>query len=338
MEESRVETVTLASDLLQGNPLGDPAERPLSVYVPPGYDPDRSQGYPTLLGVVGYTGTGRGLLNVDPFGETIQERMDRLIAAEKAEPALVVLPDCFTRFGGNQYLDSSATGPYMSYLVEEVVPFVSERWNTGRWGVWGKSSGGYGAMVLAMRNPHVFHALADHSGDAGFEYAYLPDFPHALDAFRRAGGPTAWFEAFWEGEQRGRYEDLRVLMILLMAASYSPNPDSPHLGVDLPFDLDTGALREDVWRRWLAHDPVRMVPHHAAALRSLDMVFVDCGLRDEGHLLWGARQLHRALQENEVDHLYEEFDDGHRGLSYRYDRSLPLLTRALAWNGGGDAR
>ena len=103
---------------------------------------------------------------------------------------IVAAPDCFTRVGGNQYINSPSIGRYEDYLLEEVMPFVSARHAVRAWGVFGKSSGGYGAMVLGMRHPEAFRALADHSGDACFELCYLPDFGPALDErFRKGAEP-----------------------------------------------------------------------------------------------------------------------------------------------------
>jgi S-formylglutathione hydrolase FrmB len=316
------------SELLKGNALGDPHDRPLHVYLPPEYDPMRS--YPTLLALAGFTGTGASYFNVDPLGESLDARLDRLIGSGACAPAIVVAPDGFTRLGGNQYINSTATGRYEDYLMKEVVPFVERKYRVLRWGVFGKSSGGYGAMVLAMRNPSVLQAVADHSGDANFELCYLPDFPKALDQFRDAGGPAKWLERYWADSNRHRKKWFEPLNVLAMAAHYSPNPASPHLGIDFPYDLETGKFDAEVWARWQAWDPVRMVATHAKALASLRCIYVDCGTSDEFALQWGARALVTTLRAAGIQVTHEEFDDGHMFVSYRMDRSLPLLVRALS--------
>ena len=147
--------------------------------------------YPCLLAVVGFTGTGGMLFNVDPLGEDLKRRLDRLITSGKCPPVIVAAPDCFTRLGGNQYINSSATGRYEDYLLQEIVPFISSTYGTSHWGVFGKSSGGYGSIILGMRHPDVFKALADHSGDANFELCYIPDVPRrSISSARRAApGP-----------------------------------------------------------------------------------------------------------------------------------------------------
>jgi S-formylglutathione hydrolase FrmB len=329
MSNERLGTVAVhrvASDVLQGNALGDPSERDLHVYLPPGYDPARA--YPALLALVGFGGTGATLFNADPLGEDLRRRMDRLILSGTCPPVLIAAPDCFTRVGGNQYINSTATGRYEDYLTQEIVPFVARTYAVTRWGVFGKSSGGYGSIVLGMRHPAIFEALADHSGDANFELAYLPDFPDALDKYREAGGPARWLERFWADENRHRKKHMKALNVLGMAAHYSPNPKS-ELGIDLPFDLETGAFRYDVWERWRAWDPVNMVPRCEEALRRSRLVYVDCGARDEFSLHWGARALVTAMKRVDLLPHYEEFEDGHMSISYRYDVSVPLLAKAL---------
>jgi len=320
----------LDSRVLAGNPLGDPTRRELWIYLPPGFDPARR--YPTLLAVVGFTGTGASLFNRDPLGEDLRRRLDRLIEAGICPPLLVAAPDCFTRVGGNQYMNSTATGRYQDYLLEEILPFVENHYPVLRWGVFGKSSGGYGAMVLAMGHPDIFQAVADHSGDANFELCYLPDFPAALDAWREAGGPGPWLARFWSDANQHRSKHAKPLNALAMAAHYSPNPASPHLGIDFPFDLETGEFRPEVWSRWQAWDPVRMAADaaQAARLRSLRHIYIDCGIRDEYALHWGARALTARLRGHGLTVDHEEFDDGHMSVSYRYDVSLPRLARALS--------
>ena len=327
-----IERHRLDSKILAGNPLGDPTERDLYVYLPPGYD--RSVRYPAVLAIVGFGGTGGYLFNVDALGEPLDRRLDRLIASGACPPVIVAAPDCFTRIGGNQYINSAGTGRYEDYLVDEIIPFVDAHYSTiprGRWGVFGESSGGYGSIILGMRRPDVFCALADHSGDACFELCYLGDFPAALDAFRAAGGPQAWLDAYWRDVNRHRGKHMKPLNTLGMAAHYSPNPDAPaeHARIDWPFDLATGEFRPAVWERWRAWDPVNMVEAHVDNLRKLRAIFVDCGTADEFALHWGARALVQKLRDHAISVRHEEFDDGHMHIGYRYDASLPFIVQAI---------
>jgi enterochelin esterase-like enzyme len=327
-----VVTHQFESKVLKSNPLKDPYIRDITVYLPPNYSKSNSKGYVTAFGVVGFTGTGAMMFDHDPLVEPLHKRMDRLIRTNKCGPMIIVMVDCFTRVGGNQYINSSATGRYEDYIIDEIVPFIEEEYNVASKAVWGKSSGGYGSIVLGMRHPDVFSALADHSGDSAFEYVYIMDFPKALEAFKEAGGPKKWLDRFWEHpeERKGKYHE--ALNTIGMAAHYSPNPRSKELGMDFPFDLKTGEFRDDIWKKWLELDPVRMVQKYKDNLKKLKFIYIDCGTRDQFNLIWGARILHSKLNKIGIKHHYEEFDDTHTNIQYRYDVSLPLIYKALSKN------
>ena len=126
--------------------------------------------------------------------------VDELFASGECPPAHVVFVDAWTTYGGSQFLNSSGTGPYLDYLCDEVVPFVDARYPTlpgpEHRGLNGKSSGGYGAMVVPMLRPDVFGALASHAGDALFECCYLPNFPQLARKLRDDFDGS--LERFWE--------------------------------------------------------------------------------------------------------------------------------------------
>jgi enterochelin esterase-like enzyme len=157
----RVELVTFESELLAGNPLGDPHVRELPVYVPPGEGP-----FPVLFILAGYTGRGQNYLETHPWRRGIVWHHDKAIVAGEAKPAILVLPDCFTRLGGSQYVNSSAVGPYADHVIDELLPLVDSLYpvHPGARAVLGKSSGGFGALHLAMQRPGYFRACASISG------------------------------------------------------------------------------------------------------------------------------------------------------------------------------
>ncbi len=324
MPAMAVEILEFESRVLRGNPLGDPHVRRVPVYLPPSYPKGR---YPVTYVLTGFTGFGEMLLARGPWQESLPERLDRLIRARKMREAIVVMPDCFTRLGGSQYLNSAATGRYEDHVVGELVPEIDRRFPTNRRrAVLGKSSGGYGAMVLGMRHPGVFQALACHSGDMYFEYCYLPDFPKAADTIRKHGGLAGFLKA-WEKMPKRLAGNLHpAVNTIAMAACYSPRGR----GFDLPFDGKTGEIRPEVWRRWKALDPVEMLDRHARDLKRLRLVFLDCGKRDQFALHHGARIFAAKARRLGVRVAHEEFDDDHTAIQYRYDRSFALLSRALS--------
>jgi S-formylglutathione hydrolase FrmB len=346
------------SRVLRGNPLGDPHVRKVAVWLPPEYDRASAQRFPTLYDLAGFTGSGLSHLNWKPFSENLAERAARLIHDAKMPPVILVLPDCFTALGGNQYVNSSAIGRYADYLTREIVAFVDREFRTlasrDHRGCFGKSSGGYGAIVHGMKYPDTWGAVADHSGDAYFDFVYRCDWPNTLDElakYRRPklkpgaydaekrgaaagldrghddGRVRRFLEAVWKKPKLSRAEGM-ALMNVCMAASYDPHPKAP-LGFRLPTHLDTGEFIAENWKRWLAHDPIHLVATHAKALRSLRGIYIDCGFRDQFHIHYGCRILARRLAQARIPHRYEEFDDDHSDIDYRMDVSLPFLAKAL---------
>jgi S-formylglutathione hydrolase FrmB len=329
----RLDRHTLHSTLLRGNPLGDPHERPLWVYVPPGYD-DGDERYPAVYVIQGYTGHLTMWANRTPFRQPFVETADAVFAGG-APGCVVVYVDAWTAYGGSQFVDSPGTGRYHSYLCDEVVPWVDEHYRTlpdrASRAIAGKSSGGFGAMITPMLRPDLFGALATHAGDSLYELCYVPDFGRAVRQLREYDQDIqAWWADFRGRPAFTKPEDANLLTVLGVSACFSARDDGTP---ELPFDPLTGALRPQVWQRWLDWDPVRMVAGHAEAVRSLRAVWIDAGTSDEYFLDLGAEafraEVARAgLPDDRVR--FELFDAGHGGIDYRYPLSLAWLAERLA--------
>ena len=351
------------SKILADNPLGDPHVRTLAVWLPPQYDEGagktRGKRFPVLYDLVGFTGSGLSHVGWKPFGDNVPERVARLIHQKRMGPAIVVFPDCFTCLGGNQYVNSSAIGRYADYLIAEIIPFVDREFRTlatrDHRGCFGKSSGGYGAIVHGMKYARHWGAIADHSGDAYFDFVYHHDWPNTLNELdkhrepRRKSGPydvlreararqelaeglddgrvKRFLDAVWSKEKLSTAEG-HAIMNICMAATYDPDPTAP-LRFRLPLNLETGERIESRWKNWLKNDPIHMVKKYKANLESLHGIYIDCGSRDQYHIHYGTRILSMRLAEAGIAHTYEEFDDNHSDVDYRMDVSLPFLYKAL---------
>jgi S-formylglutathione hydrolase FrmB len=330
----RLDQHVLTSELLRGNPLGDPHERPLWVYVPPGYADDGTDRFPAVFVIQGYTGQVTMWANRMPFRRPFLETADAAFASGEAPPCIVVYVDAWTAYGGSQFVDSPGTGRYHSYLCDEVVPWVDAHYRTiaapASRAISGKSSGGFGAMITPMLRPDLFGALATHAGDALYEWCYLPEFAEAVRALRDHGGDIwRWWDDFRSRPSFTRPEDEALITTLGCSACFSCDEDGT---VQLPFDPSTGLLRDDVWERWLAWDPVRMADRYADALRSLRAVWIDAGTRDDYFLDVGAEAFRTALDRVGVpdDRVsFELFDATHAAIDYRYPMALTWLARRL---------
>src|SRR3981081_4826059 len=233
-----VARVTIESQALKNNMLGDPSERVIDVYVPAGHD---GQGLPLLVDPVGFTSSGLSHTNWVGFRENMPERLDRLIGERRMAPVVVAFPDCFTRLGGNQYINSASMGAWEDFLLLEMLPAIEQRFRcggAGRRGGFGKSSGGYGAVTHALRHSDIWSAAACHSGDMGFELCYLPDMPAVLRALAGADNSVErWWQQL-ETAQKQPDGSFKVVNALAMAASYDPDP-TQFLGIRLPVTFDT---------------------------------------------------------------------------------------------------
>ena len=335
-----LDSYVVESEVLASNPLGDSPRHPLYVYRPPGIEVRETSDAPAVYDVAsvyviqGFTGQLDRWRAHDPFEPNLVERLDAMFVAGGCPDAVIVFVDAWTSIGGSQFINSAGTGNYLDYLCDEIVPFVDARYPTARdrdrRGIAGKSSGGYGAMVVPMLRPDIFGALASHAGDALFEACYQRDFAVVARALRdRFDGS---FEGLLKAIKESDHFDFgrfgAALNIYAMAKIYSPDASQPS-GVALPFEIATGRLVPEVWERWLAHDPVRMAPRHADTLRSMRRIYLDAGRSDEFFLDLGAQAFAAELTKLGVEHTLELFDGGHSGMAYRYPGAVRELVLAM---------
>jgi hypothetical protein len=330
----RLEATSIESEALRGNPLGDPHLRPLSVYLPPGYDAEPGRRYPVVYVLQGFTGRVDMWGNRLPFRLTYPELADRLFAAGEAPPCLLAFVDAWTSLGGSQFVDSPGTGRYHTYLCDEVVPLVDARYRTlasrEHRGLQGKSSGGYGAALTAMLRPDLFGGFASHAGGGLFEVSIRPFFRVAARALRdRYGGSVERFLGTLQGPAPLAHpDDVHILLQYAFAAAYSADDDGT---VRLPYEVATARVIPELWERWLRWDTVAIARDHAEALRSLRAVYLDAGRSDEWFVDLTAEAFRRELEEIGVgDVAFELFDAGHANVEYRYPLGLRHLAERLA--------
>lgn len=336
MKKGKVVLEKFDSRILKSNPLGDPSEREFPVYLPASYAMTGKR-FPVVYLISGFTGRGTMQLNESFLSENIPQRLDRLVSTRKIKEMIVVMPDCITKYGGSQFINSSATGNYEDYIIKELIPYIDRKYNTidksyAR-AICGKSSGGYGAVVLAMKNPSVFGLMCSTAGDMNFEYCYLPDFPKFISDIEYYGKGHRAVSNFIRDELNFKQPKPKsfhnIINNIAMASCYSPNPGavkSKGYNFDLPFDINTGELDKKIFNKWLAHDPVRMIERYVSNLKKLNLIYLDAGIKDEFNLHVGARVFCGKLKQKRINFIQEEFNDGHMNIQYRYDRTFELIS------------
>jgi enterochelin esterase-like enzyme len=328
----RIEVLAIDSAALRGNVLGDPSTREVIVYLPPSYDEQASRRFPVVAILAPFAATNRSMVAWKMWEPSTFELYEQLLARGEAQEAILFSPDCVNRWGGSQFLDSPATGRYQTH-VEEALALVDARFRTisrrDARAVVGRSSGGFGALRIALDRPELFAAVGSHAGDGLFEASIRPTFTSAAIALDRARGIDG-FLARIEASGPRDAGDFDAISMIATAAAYAPEPEAafPHLA--LPFDPRTASAIPEVWSRFLDHDPVTRLERDPAALTSAALVWLDAGDRDEHGLQLAARRMAELLHARGARVAHEEHPGGHRGTQGRYAISLPRLIAALA--------
>lgn len=328
----------LSLPALRENSLGDPSSRAVSVWRPRDVP---TAGIPMLICLAAYLNSGPSLTGWRAFGENLPERLDRLYASGALTPVAVVFVDSYSRLGGTQYVDSPVIGNWPAALADDLVPAIEARYGcggVGHRGLFGHSSGGFGALYNLAARPDVWSAAASHAGDCGFDLVYRPDLPKALRVLSDHNFSIDDFlTAFWQ-EEKPKGDQISALMMLAMAASYDPPGHEAHdappaaardYGLSLPVTPDTCTLIEARWNRWIAFDPLVFLPQKTQHLRRSRLIYFDCGTHDEYNILYGSRRLSQELSDADIDHQFETFDGGHGSIGPRYEVSIPRMAKAL---------
>jgi S-formylglutathione hydrolase FrmB len=287
---------------------------------------------PLLVNLVGFTSSGLSQTNWAGYRENLPERLDRLIGEERMPPVVVAFPDCFTRLGGNQYINSASMGAWEDFLLNEMLPAIEQRFGCGahgRCGVFGKRSGGYGAITHALRHFDIWAGRGVSFRRHGVRAPLFARHASCPTGARRRGELDRALVAATRSSQKRPEGSGKVINALAMAASYDADP-TQFLGIRLPVTFGTCEVIEERFANWLWQDPVVAIETQADNLRRLKALYIDCGEKDQFNLLYGARRFVRRLNELGVAHRYEEFPDNHSGVDYRMDESLPFLAQALS--------
>ncbi len=317
--------------------MGDSDHRDLPVYLPPQYDSSRSQPYPLFFLLAGWGQRGERFLNSEGvFGVSLPQRLDQAIRDRVIPPVLVAFPDCGSKLGASQYINSPATGAYMDFLCDELVPLVDQSFHTYRSrehrGILGHSSGGFGALVTGMLRPEAFAYVGSAAGDTWHENLYLPVIPKMVKELQVFEGPEKFIDLFLaDPNPLGRFPRDRgeTMMTLSMCPCYAPNLEVPTLKGDLYFEKETGKLIPEVWEKFLSWDPVRMVDRHVDSLGQLKWISLDAGSEDEYGMHLGHRQLSQKLAHHGIDHHQEEYSGRHGGDQHRFVKRIGDLVSRM---------
>lgn len=317
-------------DSLERTLTRESTDRVVAVYLPPSYADSPKRRYPVLYLLHGIGGTHEDWTRPTQsgHGQSVQDLMDRGIAAGRIAEMIVVAPNQRTRGGGSFYTNSEVTGAWEDFTAIDLVKHVDGTYRTlsqaSSRGVAGHSMGGYGAIKMGMRHPDVFQVVY---GMNSAVLGYADDLSSKNPAFARATKVTGPFNP---------RRDVMVASILCIAQALSPNPKRPPFFVDLPYAVTDGALSETpAFERWKKEMPLYMLDRYQANLRKLRALRFDSGRNDAyTHIPSTNRLFSERLDALKVPHVFEDYNGDHRNRLWGVEgriatEVLPFFSRML---------
>ena len=310
-----VERITIHGKALEGNLEGDAVDRPVLVFLPPGYGRERNRRYPVVYALHGYSIGAEQWSQEIHVPQTIEGAF-----ARGANEMIVVLPDSKTVHNGSMYSSSATTGDFESFIARDVVSYIDAHYRTtpnrNSRGLVGHSMGGYGASRIGMKHPEVFGSL------------YIMS-PCCLSA--RGAGPAnpANEEALAAVKTADDSAKLPfgLRAQLASAAAWSPNPNNPPLYLDLPI----GPNQPSVLARWAANAPLAFIDQYIQNLRQYRAIAVDVG--DQDNLKIDTSKLHDVLTTYGITHDFEIYSGTHTShVAVRFqEHVMPFFSRTLSF-------
>ena len=320
LSAAQLEVLEVRGVKLKSNPLGDPAARRVAVFVPDGMK--NNTPLPLVIYLPGWGGSSEDMI-AQGRGSWLGRVVDHFASAGLALRIAVV--DGRSRYGGSQFLNSAATGDYADYVADEATPAVEARYPVAKEAAFpriiaGHSSGGYGALMLAMSRHAQFAAVVALSPDSDFEVTHKPIVTQPSVRAVTAGELEA---AMAIGEKARQPSDGLARMVMGLCANYAPTAGKPGR-FEWLYDA-RGGWRAEAWQRWLDVDPLHVVRKRADAFAPAQRIYLDGAEHDEFGANIGARKIHEVLRERKSPVTFYE-SPGHHS-----DRMPERLVRGLAW-------
>lgn len=305
---------------LRDNPLGDPAARRVAVFVPEGLKPNAP--LPLVVYLPGWGGSSEDAI-AQGGGSWFGRVVDQMAAA--GQPLRIAVVDGRSRYGGSQFLNSTATGRYADYVADEIFPTLEARYPVPKSGptpriLAGHSSGAYGAFVLASARQEKIAAVVALSPDSDFDTTHKPlvEQPSV-----RAVSRTALEAAMAPAAGARLPDDGLARLVVGLCANYAPIAGQPRR-FEWLYD-DRGQWRPEAWQRWLDLDPLTIVRRNAKAFTATQRIYLDGAEHDAFGANIGARKIHEVLRSRASPVTFYESPGNHS------DHLEQRLVRGLTW-------
>ncbi|MDH3648596.1 MAG: esterase family protein [Saprospiraceae bacterium] len=316
--QGTIERIKVFGKSLEGNLSGDSATRDVSVYLPPSYV-EGSQNYPVVYMLHGFTDNDSKWFGHEEHWIDLPHLVDKAIVEGQSKELIVVMPNAYNRFKGSMYSSSITIGDWESFISEDLVHHIDQRYRTipelGSRGLAGHSMGGYGAIRLGMKRPDVFSSI------------YLLS-PCCMDSNVNPNPGLRRNVAAVQVVDQLEEQPFFVIATLAASAAWAPNPTKPPFYLDLPFDGEED--QPAVVAKFHANATLSMLDQYIPNLRRLRAIRFDVGNQDWG-INGATKRLHDALSKYGIEHNYESYDGDHiNGVGKRIStKLLPFFSKHL---------
>ena len=258
---SQIVVRELRSENIAHNKTGTDPVRKMLVYLPDGYDESSSHRYPVIYFL---PNPFEDNYRFDFDHRDAQNLFDRAIAAGVIEKFILVAVDMNTPLGSSWYVNSSTTGNWEDFMIQELVPYINANFKTlpdrDSRGIAGIFIGGYGAIRFGMRHPDVFGSVyAMHPVGTGTGVSVSASLPN-------------WDILVNAKSTEDVKKDFRTQIFTTMFQAHLPNPGKPPLFIDLLVRQEEGRLIIDakLMERFRNNFYLEtMIPQYADNLKSL---------------------------------------------------------------------
>lgn len=313
-----VEKISVHSPSIEGNLMGETAERDVFVVLPPGYEDNPDKHYPVVYALHGYWIGAEQWMAELHAPQTIEGSF-----ANGTPEMIVVFPTSWNRYYGSMYSSSKTTGNFEHFIAKDIVAYIDENYRTiaerESRGLVGHSMGGYGATRIGMKHADVFGALYVMSAGGGVGGTPAELSAEAAAEIKAMTGPDDAADISVEARTT-----------LARAAAWSPNPAKAPLFVDLPWE--DGVLNDAVVSKWAANNSVTLLDQYVDQFESYAAIAIDVGDADGAKV--GAQALSDALDAYGVEHNFDLYEGDHTSeLGFRLqDHVLPFFGEHLAFD------
>lgn len=147
--------VNFSSEILENTLTGENEKQELCIYLPPSYQ-DSERSYPVVYYLHGFSESEAS------FVMNQKKALDKVFT-DGAKEFILVSINGTTKAGGSFYVNSSVSGNWEDYIIQEVIPTVDLNFRTladrGSRGLCGFSMGGFGAVNLSFKHPDIFSSF-----------------------------------------------------------------------------------------------------------------------------------------------------------------------------------